>query len=191
MPVTSNSIANQALQVIGDNMPVVTGENPTWDSSPAGVALQYLYGPCVATVQRRFAWDASRRVAALTATGNSGPFLMGAFLFEYAYPTNGIEIWSIQPAVADTNDPLPYNFATGNTLVNGVQTKVLWTSVATPVAIYNNNPTEATWDPGLRETVVRLLASELAAALAGKPDTEAVQAAAYERANSLATGRDN
>jgi hypothetical protein len=192
MPVTSNDIANQALQLIGDNMPLVTGQNPLWDSSPAGVALRYLYGPCVATVQRRFAWDASRRVVALTASGNTGPFLFGQFTGEYLYPSNGIEVWLIQPAtLADQNDPLPLNFSTGNTLVGGEQKKVLWTSVPAPRAVYNNNPSEDTWDAGFREAVVRMLASELAEAVAGRPDTEAVQLAAADKAASLATARDN
>lgn len=173
-------------------MPLVTGQNPLWDASPAGVALRYLYGPCVATVQRRFAWDASRRVIALVASGNAGPFLMGAFDSEYLYPSNGIEVWLIQPTVLiDINDPLPLNFSTGNTLVGGVQKKVLWTSVPTPVAVYNNNVSEDSWDPLFRESVVRLLASELAEAVAGRPDTEAVQLAAAEKAAAMATSRDN
>lgn len=192
MPVTSNDIANQAIQLIGDNQPAVTGQNPMWDSSPAGVALRYLYGPCVATVQRRFAWDASRRVVALVPSGNVGPFFLGQFTQEYLYPSNGIEVWLVQPAtLTDVNDPLPLNFSAGNTLVNGVQKKVLWTSVASAVGVYNNNPSEDTWDPLFREAVVRMLASELAEAVAGRPDTEAVQLAAADRAVSLATSRDN
>ncbi len=192
MPVTSNDIANQAIQLIGDNQPAVTGQNPLWDSSPAGVALRYLYGPCVATVQRRFAWDASRRVVTLTESGNTGPFMMGQFTKEYLYPANGVEVWLLQRSeLPDANDPLPLNFSTGNTLVGGVQKKVLWSSIGNAVAVYNNNPTEDTWDPGFREAVVRMLASELAEAVSGRPDTEAVQLAAAEKAASLASSRDN
>ena len=58
-------------------------------------------------------------------------------------------------------------------------------------AVYNNNPSEDTWDAGFREAVVRMLASELAEAVAGRPDTEAVQLAAADKAASLATARDN
>jgi hypothetical protein len=55
--------------------------------------------------------------------------------------------------------------------VGGVQTKVVVCDIANAVGIYNNNPAESLWDPLFREGVVRLLASELAMAIAGRPDT--------------------
>ena len=38
-------------------------------------------------------------------------------------------------------------------------------------AIFNNNPGPDVWDPLFREAVARLLASVLAMAIAGRPDT--------------------
>jgi hypothetical protein len=176
MPADSNAVANQALQLIGDNQPRVTGQSPTFDNSTAGKALQSIYAPTVAAVQRQHGWDASRRIAALVASGNAGPYFAG-YTGEYLYPSNGIEIWDIQPQVpADLNDPLPTQFTVGNTLVAGVQTKVIWTSVAAPYATYNNNPAESTWDALFLEAVVRALASKLALALAGKPETSSTMA---------------
>lgn len=170
MVETSNSVANSAIQLIGDNQPPVVGNAPTFDDSPAGVALQKLYTPCVRTVARQWGFDFARNVAALALTGNVAP--MG-FLFEYAYPANGVEVWQVMPTppLADVNNPLPINWDVGNTLVASVQTKVIWTNQANALAVYNNAPSEAAWDPLFREAVVRLLASELAMAIAGRPDT--------------------
>lgn len=191
MTVDSNSIANAAIQRIGDNQPSVTGQNPNWDSSPAGVALQKLYGFAVATVQRRYSWDASRRTVALVPSGNVAPFPFG-FTGEYIYPTNGIEVWQLQPTTqADLNDPLPTNWKAGNTLVGGVQTKVIWTSIASPVVTYNNNPTENVWDAAMREAVISFLAGQLAEALAGKPETSGILLQTSERAVQVGAMRDN
>lgn len=172
---TSNTVANQAINLIGDNQPPVSGFDPIWDSSPAGQALVFIYGPTVQAVQRQYGWDASRRLVTLLVTDNAGPFLAGQFALEYNYPTNGIEIWEVQPsAPADKNDPLPYNWTVGNNLVDGVQSRVIWTDVVDAVAIYNNNVSEASWDAGFTEAVVRALGSKLAEALAGKPETSAL-----------------
>ncbi len=173
MPVTSNDIANQAIALIGDNQPAVTGQAPTFDNSTAGIALQRLYAPCVATVARQYGFDFSRRIATLVASGNPAPHPYG-FTQEFIYPGNGIEIWEMIPGVQlDENNPLPTTWVVGNTQVSGTQTKVIWTSVLAPQVTFNNNPSEATWDATFRESVVRLLASELASAIAGKPETEA------------------
>lgn len=171
MPVTSNDIANQAIVLMGNNQPAVTGQAPNFDSSTAGKALAKLYSPCVATVLRSFGWDAARRIFNLTLSGNAGPTL--GFPFEYLYPPIGLELWQLlDPSNTDPNDPLPTTWTVGNTQVLGVQTKVIWTDIASAQVVFNNNPTENVWDAGLRETVVRLLASELAMAISGRPDTE-------------------
>jgi hypothetical protein len=165
---TSNSVANAALLYIGYDGGAVTGFAPNFDSSTPGKALAGLYEPCVETVARQFGWDFGRAVVALTLTGNVAPV---PWAYEYLYPSNGVELWQLQPpTVVDPNNPLPVNWSVGNNEVSSVQTKVVWTNLVNAVATYHNNPTEATWDPGFREAVVRLLASELAGALAGKPD---------------------
>jgi hypothetical protein len=166
---TSTDIANQALQYMGGNMPPVTGTAPTFDSSTAGVALSKLYTACYQTVAKEFGWDFARNVFTLATTGNTAPF---GWTYEYAYPAAAIEIMQVQPAtIADANNPLPQNWTIGNALVASVQTKVIWSNLASAEAVINNAPSEATWDVGFREAMVRLLASELANALFGKPDT--------------------
>ena len=173
MTVNSNDIANQAIMLIGDNMPLVTGQAPTFDSSPAGVALQKLYTPTVQTVGRRFGWDFARSTVSLTLSGNPAP---NGWAYEYLYPSNGVELWQLQAPITDgtdVNNPLPVNWNVCNTLVSSVQTKVIQCNVASALGIYNNAPSENTWDPLFRESVVRLLASALAMALEGRPDTAA------------------
>lgn len=169
MATTSNDITNQALQLTGDNAPPVVGNAPAFDNSPYGVALQKLYASCVATVARQWGWDLARAVVALTLTGNVAP---AGYAYEYAYPPNGIEVWQLMPqTLTDTNNPLPVNWNVGNAVVGGTQVKVIWTNQINAYATYNNNPNEGTWDPLFRESVVRLLASELAMAVKAKPDT--------------------
>lgn len=174
MAITSNDIANQAIQYPGDNQASVQGLYPNFDNNNTtlGKILNRLYGPCVQTVGRQFGWDFARNIVALTASGNAGPFgPAGGFQYEYLYPGNGVQVWQLFPAAAaDVNNPLPVNWSVGNNIVAAAQVKVIWANQAAAGAAYNNNPNEGTWDPGFREAVVRLLASELAMAGAGKPD---------------------
>lgn len=172
MAIDSNTVANQAIVLMGDNQPLVVGNAPNFDQSTAGKALQRLYSPCVATVMRQFQWDFSRSTIALVLSGNVAP---PPWAFEYLYPPNGIQVWQLMPAVmADPNNPLPTTWEVANAVVTGTQQRVIQTSLANAVAKYNNNPNEGTWDAGFREAVVRLLASELGIAIAGKPETSQV-----------------
>lgn len=188
MAATSNDIANEAIQLIGDNQPAVVGQSPTFDQSAAGKALQKLYVPTVAAVQRAWGWDASRATVSLGApTANAPPL---GYLYEYAYPTNGIEVWQLVPqTIADLNDPRPVNFNVGNAQVLGAQTKVIWTSLQNAQAIYNNNPTEAIWDPLFRQAVVRLLGSALGMALEGRPDSAHELLENYQQFQALGESR--
>jgi hypothetical protein len=168
MTITSNDVANQAIMLLGDNQPAITGFAPTFDNSTAGKALQKLYIPCIQTVGRQFAWDMARQTIALTLSGNAAPF---PWSLEYLYPTNGIQVWQLHPnALPDVNNPLPYNWVVANAIVSAQQQRVIWTNLASAYATYNNNPNENTWDALFREAVVRLLAAELSTAVAGKPD---------------------
>lgn len=170
---TSNEIVNQAIQLVGDNQPMVTGNAPGFDKSPAGIAAAKLYVPCVQSIARQFGWDFARNTVSLTLSGNPAP---NGWLYEYLYPSNGVELWQLQAPITgatDPNNPLPVNWNVCNTLVAAVQTKVIQCNVQNALGIYNNAPAESTWDALFREAVVRLLASEFAMALEGKPDTAA------------------
>ena len=60
MTVTSNTIANQAIFLIGGNTPPVTGFAPTFDNSTAGVALHELYAAAVVTPTEMHVYYAQR-----------------------------------------------------------------------------------------------------------------------------------
>ena len=185
---TSNAVANQAIFLVGDNTPPVTGNSPTFDNSTAGKALQRLYPWAVQTVGREFGWDFARSFVALTLTGNAAPF---GFAYEYGYPA-GVQLWQLCPAsITDANDPLPVNWSVGNAVVSSVAAKVIWTDLASAGAYFNGMPVEATWDPGFQEAVVRLLASELALAIKGKPALEQQLLQSGASFESIAEGRSD
>lgn len=167
---TATDIVNQALWEMGGNQPPVTGNAPDFDASTAGKAAKYLYAACVQTVQRQFSWDASRKTIELVLTGNAAPY---PWTYEYGYPPSGIEVWQLSPmSEIDPNDPLPVNYVIANSVYGAppAQGRVIQTNLQNAQAIYNNNPSENTWDALFREAVVRLLASEFSLAIGGKPD---------------------
>lgn len=167
--MNETDIVNQAIYILGDDQPLVIGAFPTFDGSPAGKAAAQLYGPAVATIARQFGWDFSRNWVTLVTTGNTPP---PDWSQEFLYPTMGVEVRQLRPTtVADPNNPLPTTWNVGNTLVSSVPTKVIWTNLADALAVFTNQPGPDLWDALFRESVVRLLASEFAVALAGKPDT--------------------
>jgi hypothetical protein len=189
MPVTSNTIANQAIQLMGDNQPAVTGLAPNFDTSTAGIALQNLYFPCVRTVARQFGWDYARNTAILVPSGNVAPF---PYLFEYLYPPNGIQVRQVMPqGIPDINNPLPINWAVGNVIVGGNQVKVIWTNLPAAQVVWTNMPSESTWDPLFQEAVVRLLASELSIALASRLDTSRELMSSGQAFEQVGEGRDS
>jgi uncharacterized protein YraI len=189
LALSSNDIANQAIQLIGDNQPPISGVAPNFDSSPAGLACSKLYSGCVATVARQFGWDFSRNTANLAASGGAAPF---PWSVEYSYPANGVQVLQLQPTtIADANNPLPVNWVVANNTVAGNQVKVIHANSAGLQAVYTNAPTEATWDPLFRESVVRLLASELAMALFGRPDTAQALIESGQAFESIGETRDS
>ncbi len=81
-------------------------------------------------------------------------------------------------------------FVRANTLVNGIQTSVIWSNLIDAIGVFNNNPLESVWDPLFTQAVVRLLASELATALAGRPDTAQMMLESGSSFESLGEMRD-
>jgi hypothetical protein len=58
-------------------------------------------------------------------------------------------------------------------------------------AVFSNTPSEALWDPLFRESVVRLLASELAVAISGRLDTARDLLGSEQVFEQLGEGRDS
>lgn len=176
MAVTTADIVNQALLYMGGNQAPVSGNWPnfveTGDAKAAAQAANKLYGACVATVGRQFEWDFARFTDALELSGNTAPY---PWTLEYVFPAEAIQVWQVFPSEEDDPfDPLPVNFTVANAVVDGNQVRVIHTDLADAMAVYNNNPNPNTFDAGFREALVRLLASELAIAIGGKPDTSSV-----------------
>lgn len=186
---TSNDIANEAIQLMGGNQSAVTGLAPNFDNSTTGKALQKLYAPTVAAVARQSEWGFARQIVTLVLTGNAAPF---PWAYEYAYPTNCVQVWQLSPAaLSDTNNPLPVNSAVGNATVSGAQAKVIWTNLASAYAVINANPLESTWDALFRQAVIRLLASALSLAIGGKPDLAQSMLESGGAFETLAESRDS
>lgn len=188
MPTISTDVVNEAIQLIGDNQPLVTGVAPNFDASPAGVAAAKLYTPTVQAVGRMFGWDFARNTGALVATGNAAPLPWSA---EYFYPANAIEIWQLIPTAPanEENNPLPVNWSVANAIVGGNQTKVIHCNLSGAMVVYNNMPAESTWDPLFHQAVVRTLSAALAMALEGKPDTAAAMLESGARFEQAAEAR--
>jgi hypothetical protein len=165
---TAADIVNRALQEIAAQA-TVTGVNPTFDGSAAGNAAGILYNGVVATILREQDWEFARREGiGLTLTGN--PPLAG-WGFEYAYPSDCIRLLQVMPSTFTPNDPQPVRWSVGEDVVSGSPAKVILTDQASAGATYiSNTMPETLWDSIFTEAVVRMLASELAMALGGRPD---------------------
>lgn len=188
MALTSTQVVNQALQMVGDNMPAVQGTSPTFDDSDAGQAAQALYVPTVEAVARLFEWDMARTTATLVLSGNVAPW---PWAFEYLYPVGGIEIWQLLPeALSDANNPLPVNWTVANAVVATLQRRVIQTDLPSAKAVYNNNPRPEAWDSLFTEAVTRLLASKFAMAVAGRPETAENLLQSFNAFVQAAKGRD-
>lgn len=189
MAATPTDIVNQAIQLIGANQMPVTGNVPNFDTSAAGVAARYLYQAAVDTVARQFGWDFNRNTVALVLSGNTAP---APWSVEYIYPTNGVQVRQVMPiTIADLNNPVPLDWIVANAVVNGAQSRVIQANLPDLQAVYTNRPGPDVWDASFRESVVRLLASEMAMAIGGRPDTASKTLEQYAEFEQIGEGRDS
>ena len=169
MAASSTDIVNEALALIGDDGPAVTGVWPNFDGATNGDIAATTYGSAVAAAMRAHNYDFTRLVVALALSGNPGEL---GFAYEYLYPASLIQLWQITPSfpLADPNDPLPSHGTVGLNQVASAQTKVIWSDVWNANVVGATAPAESLWDASFRAAAVRLLAAEFAMAGAGKPD---------------------
>jgi hypothetical protein len=168
--VTSTSVVNEAIMLMGGNQPLVTGVAPNFDTSASGKAAALLYAPTVAAITRQGVWDFARAEVALVNTTYTPPFM---FQYEYAYPANCNQVLQVLgPSTPVVNNPVPVNWSVGTSLFEGGSpVKVIWTNLSAAWCFYSSSaPLENLWDPLFHQAVVRLLSSSMAMALAGKPD---------------------
>ena len=177
--ITSNDIVNEAIQIIGNNQPYVTGTFPNFDTSPSGKAAAKTYQSVCSSVMRQTEWDFLRSTAILNAR-TSGT-IPAPWRCEYDYPVDQFgnpvpQIWQILPYNVPTDDinmnPISYNWVVGYSS-DSPPAKVIWTNLRNAQVVYTRNPVgfETYWDALFRQAVVRMLASELAMAVSARPDT--------------------
>jgi len=98
----------------------------------------------------------------------------------------------VKPTTWNLNDPQPVRWTVEELAIAGAPTRVIACNVAGAVLTYTTyNVTEAEFDAVFQETLVRLLASELAMSLGGRPDFSAKM---LEQAGALVQqgpGRDS
>lgn len=121
-PLTAAAVVNQAIQLVGgfNNDGPVTGSPPNFVGGAAAQAANVIYEECVKLVGRKFGWDFSRNVATLINTGNTPPL---GWVYEYIYPTSGIQVRQVLPAnsLITALDPRPFRWDIGNAVGGSVQ----------------------------------------------------------------------
>lgn len=162
---TAADLVNRALLEIGAQAQV-TGVNPTFDATPYGNAAGILYSPAVNFLLRQQDWEFALVKAPLVLVGNSYPFA-----FSYVYPVDCQRIRQIYPTTWDLDDPQPITWSFDAQVLSGVETRLILTDVENAIIAYTTNELiEDQFDPVFQEALVRLLASEDAMGLAGRPD---------------------
>jgi hypothetical protein len=180
-PIGPADIVNRATVLMGgfnSNVPI-TGVPPTFDGTPLGLAAGAAYGGVVQTIGKSWGWDFERSIATLVPSGGTPPMWWSA---EYLYPTNGIEIRQVVlPTMTDPNNAVPVRWTVGNSTVAGITSRIIWCNISGALAVITSTPPEGAWDAGFTEQVIRLLASEMAMGVAGRPETGQLE---YERSNN-------
>lgn len=166
---TPADIVNRALAQIAARY-TVTGSLPTFDGSAAGLAAGILYTPAWKMLLREQDAEFSRLTVTLTVTTTIYPWSNA-----YLYPSDCLKIRSVVPTVWDQNDPAAVRWSEQDAVIATVPTRIILTNIAAAKLVYTtSNVTEDMWDFSFQEAMVRLLGSELAMALAGRPDLSRV-----------------
>ncbi len=163
---TATEICNRAIaECIGQY--TLSGTNPAFDASTAAKACGLLYDPAWQMLLRDQDTEFSRLTANLTPGGTPTYPWSNAYL----YPPDCLKIRSVAPAAWTASDPQPIRWSEQNQIILTVPTRIILTNIPAAVLIYTtSNVTPDVWDFSFQEAVVRFLASQLALAIAGRPD---------------------
>jgi hypothetical protein len=185
---TPADIVNRALSE-NAGQATVTGTPPTFDGSAAGLAAGVLYTPTVLTVLRQQDWEFSRRTAVLVLTGNPAT---AAGQYEYAYPADCVKVRQLLPQTWDINDPPPVRWSVSFDEVSATPSRVIWSNLQSANIVYTSSTvTENQWDSVFAESVVRLLGSVLAMAIAGRPEAAREMLQQYGQFGQSGQGLDS
>lgn len=188
MPVTPSNIANIALAQMGaQNLPIAI--KPA-DSTQEAIVADLLYDQVIFAILRQNNWDFARKSLTLTLlkTATGAPWSTAQppppWEYEYAYPADCVQLRAVAPQPTttgtpgggDPNDPAPILFAVAMDDSSMTELKTILSNQASAIGIYTANVTDPTlWESSFTEAVIRMLSSELAYALAGRPDTSKAQ----------------
>ncbi|MEO6779420.1 MAG: hypothetical protein ABI196_00610 [Bradyrhizobium sp.] len=191
----SADIVNRALQQIAAQA-TVSGGNPTFDGSAAGNAAGILYMPVVKTLLRSQDWEFARREWIGTTVPLSLPPVINPWSFVYDYPADCERLLQVWPANPSAFDPQPVRWSVAEIVVTvGLGTApakgILTNQAAAALTYTSNSVIENGWDSIFAESVVRLLASELAMALGGRPDFSEKMLATAGQLASSGPGKDS
>lgn len=172
-------VANLALVRLGRTERV----GNLFDGTPAAKRILDIYGQTRDAVLTELDWDFAERTVALTLLKTAPPggyvpptvwsqalYPALPWYFEYAYPTDCLQIRSLRqaPLFSPSFDPKPVLFdqANDNTLVP--PGKVILTNLQYAIAVYTARVTDpATWDAQFVEAIVAALARRLAVGMGG------------------------
>lgn len=188
--VTQLIVANRALVEIARAAPLTGGNVASnFDGSTNGIAAAIEYPGAVELLLRQQDFEFSRKVAALTLSGNVAPL---GWTYEFLYPSDCMKIRQVVPATWLLNDPQSTRWDVGTSVVSAAQTTVIWTNAANAVLTYTtSNVTETNWDPAFTEEFVRYLGSILALPVAGRPDFAEKQLAIAGRLGGANSDKDS
>lgn len=167
---TQIQIVNAALVLI-NSQSQITALN---DGSTEANAANAVYATVVQLLLRQMDPDFARKGGILVLNPNQTQTSATPFAFVYTYPADCLRVRQVAPAIGayDVNDPQPVRAAIAfDPLTMGGPAKVILSNQPSALAIYTTSlVTEAQFDPGFTEAVIRRLASPLAMAIAGRPD---------------------
>lgn len=134
-------------------------------SEAAKVALD-IYGQTRDALLRSFDWEFARKSAAAVSVAGAVP---PPWNFMYLYPTDCIRVREVfgSAYLANTNDPLPINWARDTTFIASVETEIVLTNISPATLVYTQQVTiPSLWDEGFGESFIDSLGTLLAPRLA-------------------------
>ena len=187
--LTSASVVNRAAAQIGAQA-TVQGLIPNLTGGGnVSTYANILYQGVVLMILREQDWEFSRTSAALAPSGNAP---LPPWQYEYLYPSDCVKVRQVTPQIWSANDPVPVEWTVAEHAILTAPTKVILCNVPGETLVYTtSNMTEAQWDSIFAEAVVRLLASELAMAIAGRPDLSKQKLGESGQLMSTGGGKDS
>lgn len=197
MATTVTELVNQALRRIGYKTEI----GYIFEGSEASRAALTVYGQTRDDILRSKDWPFARRSVALTVlktapvggyglTPWSDAYPPAPWIYEYAYPTDCVEMRAVRPTptVIVEMDPQPNIFVEASDTTQA-PSKVVLTNLANALAVYTGRIIDMSqWEPMFTEAFVDALGRRMAAALGASGDAVKMQYQ-LEQASAAAADR--